>query len=337
MASIRSVRRVKAVKIASSLTDYSSAPTVTDEVRGRKQTRGNGVVNHNEINDILSYASSFTTPTCARAGSHPPRTLTNAAIRRRSSVAQPDPGRMIRFSTTSPEFPIGFAALLNQARETTETVDRAVSAIIADVRARGDTALIDYTARFDRVTLAADRLRIGATEIDDAIASVPEAQRAALDIAAARIEAFHRAQLPADLKHTDSVGMTLGMRWLPLDSVGLYVCPAARPLLSILRVDERDPRARRARRPCDRDVRAVRRGRHFKSVGACTRRGAQPASRRSIASAALRRWRRLRSAPKRSSRWIALSAQGTPMSRRPSVRCSAASVSTISPARPRSW
>jgi histidinol dehydrogenase len=130
---------------------------------------------------------------------------------------------MIRLSTTSPEFSAGFAGLLNQARETTETVDHAVAAIIADVRARGDAALIDYTARFDRLTLAAKSLRIDATEIDAAVASVPGAQRAALDVAACRIEAFHRAQLPADLKHTDSAGMTLGMRWTALDSVGLYV------------------------------------------------------------------------------------------------------------------
>ncbi len=130
---------------------------------------------------------------------------------------------MIRLSTAAPGFEAGFVALLNQARETTETVDRAVAGIIADVRARGDAALIEYTARFDRLTLTADRLRIGAAEIDAGVASVPAAALAALDLAAARIEAFHRAQLPADLKLTDDAGMTLGMRWTPLDSVGLYV------------------------------------------------------------------------------------------------------------------
>src|SRR5580692_11120942 len=110
---------------------------------------------------------------------------------------------MIRLSTVTPGFEAKFVTLLNQARETTETVDRAVAAIVADVRARGDAALIDYTARFDRLTLTAQSLCIDATEIDAAVASVPEAQRAALDVAACRIEAFHRAQLPADLKHTD--------------------------------------------------------------------------------------------------------------------------------------
>ena len=116
-----------------------------------------------------------------------------------------------------------FAALLAQARETTETVDAAVAAIIAAVRARGDAALLDYTARFDRLTLTADRIRIAAEEIDAAVAGIRAELAAALDLAATRIEAFHRAQLPADLRYTDEAGLTLGMRWTPLDAVGLYV------------------------------------------------------------------------------------------------------------------
>ena len=130
---------------------------------------------------------------------------------------------MIRLSTATSGFEAEFITLLNQARETTETVDRTVAAIVADVRARGDAALMEYTARFDRLTLTADRLRIGADEIDAAVASVPAAAANALDVAATRIEAFHQAQRPADLKYTDDAGMTLGMRWTPLDSVGLYV------------------------------------------------------------------------------------------------------------------
>ena len=130
---------------------------------------------------------------------------------------------MIRLSTAAADFEAGFSALLNQARETTQSVDRAVTAIVADVRDRGDAALIEYTARFDRLTLTADRLRIGAADIEAAVAAVPADQLAALEVAATRIEAFHKAQLPADLKMTDDSGMTLGMRWTALDSVGLYV------------------------------------------------------------------------------------------------------------------
>lgn len=130
---------------------------------------------------------------------------------------------MIRLSTTAPDFEPRFLTLLSQARETTETVDAAVAAIIAAVRAQGDTALLDYTARFDRMTLTADRLSVPAAEIDAAVATVPADLIAAVDLAATRIEAFHRAQLPADLRMTDADGLTLGMRWLPLDAVGIYV------------------------------------------------------------------------------------------------------------------
>jgi len=130
---------------------------------------------------------------------------------------------MIRLSTAAADFPERFAALLAQARETTETVDAAVAAIIAAVRARGDDALLDYTARFDRLTLTANRIRIATEEIDAATAGIPAELAAALDLAATRIEAFHRAQLPTDLRYTDAAGLTLGMRWTPLDAVGLYV------------------------------------------------------------------------------------------------------------------
>ncbi len=130
---------------------------------------------------------------------------------------------MIRLSTITPDFPDRFTALLNQARATTETVDRAVADIIAAVHVRGDAALIDFTSRFDRLTLTADSLRIGTAEIDAASASIPAELAAALDLAATRIEAFHRAQLPLDLMTTDAAGVTMGMRWTALDAVGIYV------------------------------------------------------------------------------------------------------------------
>jgi histidinol dehydrogenase len=130
---------------------------------------------------------------------------------------------MIRLSTADADFPAAFAGLLGQSRETTERVDQAVAAIIADIRARGDAALLGYTARFDRLTLTADRLRVTGAEIDAAVATIPADLAAALDLAATRIEAFHRAQLPTGLRFTDAAGLTLGMRWGALDAVGLYV------------------------------------------------------------------------------------------------------------------
>jgi histidinol dehydrogenase len=130
---------------------------------------------------------------------------------------------MIRLATTDPGFEAAFAALLDQSRETTESVDQVVASIIADVRREGDAALLRYTERFDRVTLTAGRLRIAAAEIDAAVAGILPGLMAALDLAATRIEAFHRLQIPSDLRTTDSAGLTLGMRWTALDSVGLYV------------------------------------------------------------------------------------------------------------------
>ncbi|HEX3983288.1 MAG TPA: histidinol dehydrogenase [Acidisoma sp.] len=130
---------------------------------------------------------------------------------------------MQRLSTRDVDFDAAFAALLAQARETTETVGREVEAIIAAVRAEGDAALCDYTSRFDRVTMTADWLAVTPAEVAAAKAEVPGPLLEALDLAAVRIEAFHKAQLPQDLAMTDAAGYRLGMRWTPLDAVGLYV------------------------------------------------------------------------------------------------------------------
>jgi len=126
-------------------------------------------------------------------------------------------------STADPGFEAAFAALLSEGRETTEQVGPAVAAIIADVRAHGDAALRRYTQQFDRVALPPGDLRLDAAAIDRADAAIGAEQRAALALAARRIAAFHRAQLPADLETTDAEGLTLGMRWRPLDAVGIYV------------------------------------------------------------------------------------------------------------------
>ena len=131
---------------------------------------------------------------------------------------------MKRLDTTAPDFESTFAALLDEARETTSRVDAAVAEIIATVRARGDAALIDTTARFDRWAPAdAAALRVTPAEIEAADASIRPELRAALNLAAERIEAFHRAQLPRDLEMQDSAGLTLGMRWGAIEAVGLYV------------------------------------------------------------------------------------------------------------------
>jgi histidinol dehydrogenase len=128
-----------------------------------------------------------------------------------------------RLDAAAPGFETEFSAFLARNRDTDENVDRVVAEIVADVRARGDAALVEYTAKFDRVDTDAAGLRIADSERKAAAAQVPAAQRDALVFAAQRIEAFHRALLPNDVDFTDATGTRLGARYRPLDSVGVYV------------------------------------------------------------------------------------------------------------------
>jgi len=131
---------------------------------------------------------------------------------------------MREFDTADAGFAEDFAALLAARRAVTVRVGGVVAEILAEVKARGDDALLEFTRRFDRLSLGETAaLRIGEDEIEKAVATLDPRLLQALDLAASRIEAFHRAQLPADLALHDSAGMTLGLRWTPLDAVGLYV------------------------------------------------------------------------------------------------------------------
>ncbi len=125
-----------------------------------------------------------------------------------------------RLDTTDPDFAGDFDALMRVDRTGAEDVDAAVASILADVRARGDAAIADYTRRFDGVT---GPLRIPVETLDRALAETPAPARDALELAASRIEAFHRAQMPADLDYRDGLGVRLGLRWTPVEAVGLYV------------------------------------------------------------------------------------------------------------------
>src|SRR5579872_4213156 len=130
---------------------------------------------------------------------------------------------VLKLDTRDRGFEAAFAALLDAKRETDADVDDAVAAIIDDVQKRDDTALIDYTNRFDRVTLTAAELRLSPREIADAGAKAPAETVAALKLAAERIDSFHRRQLPQAIDYVDGVGVRLGMEWRPLASAGLYV------------------------------------------------------------------------------------------------------------------
>ncbi|NHO32849.1 histidinol dehydrogenase [Acetobacter fallax] len=130
---------------------------------------------------------------------------------------------MKRLDTGSAEFEAEFSSLLNTRETESARVDAPVSAILAAVREKGDEAVCDYTARFDRLELTPGHMRITGEEITAAVAKVPAEQLEALNFAASRIERFHRAQLPQDMSFTDEDGLTLGQRWTALDAVGLYV------------------------------------------------------------------------------------------------------------------
>ena len=126
-------------------------------------------------------------------------------------------------STSDFDFEARFAALLGMKREEAEDVDLAVAGIIADVRARGDAAVLELTARFDRLALTPATLAFSAAEIEAECAKVSDADRAALELAAARITAYHERQVPVDASWTDASGATLGWRWTPVSAAGLYV------------------------------------------------------------------------------------------------------------------
>src|SRR5271157_3923538 len=129
----------------------------------------------------------------------------------------------IELNLDSPDFERRFEAMLGQKRESAADVDAAVAAIIADVRARGDAALADYSRRLDRVDVEAMGLAIGVAEIDAAIGACEPNALKALELAHARVMDYHQRQKPADLRFTDALGVELGWRWRPIEAVGLYV------------------------------------------------------------------------------------------------------------------
>ncbi|MBU3036465.1 histidinol dehydrogenase [Tritonibacter mobilis] len=127
-------------------------------------------------------------------------------------------------TSSDADFDQSFTALLGAKREDSPDVDAIVADIIADVRHRGDAALLELTEKFDRLALKdANALRISAAEVDAAIATVSDAERSALELAADRIRAYHAEQMPEDKTWTDASGATLGWRWSAVSAAGLYV------------------------------------------------------------------------------------------------------------------
>jgi histidinol dehydrogenase len=122
-----------------------------------------------------------------------------------------------------PGFGSDLERLLTQRSGSMQRVDAPVRAIIDDVIANGDEALLRYTRKFDRFDVTAATLRVTDAEIEKAVSTVPAATLKALELAARRIEAFHARHLPRDDSYTDETGALLGARWTPIDAAGLYV------------------------------------------------------------------------------------------------------------------
>jgi histidinol dehydrogenase len=129
----------------------------------------------------------------------------------------------IRLDARSDDFAVRFRSFLDAKREASADVEQAVRAIIADVAARGDTALLELTRKFDRVDLAAMGMRVTPAELDAAASVCDPAALDALTLARDRIETYHRRQLPKDDRWTDPLGVELGHRWTAIEAVGLYV------------------------------------------------------------------------------------------------------------------
>ncbi len=123
----------------------------------------------------------------------------------------------------APDFEARLARLLSEERAAGPDVRDAVAEILADVRARGLPAVIERTRLFDGWAAEEASLRLGPEEMEAALARIPAEDRAALELAARRIHAYHARQMPEDAEWTDAEGVRLGWRWGPVDAAGLYV------------------------------------------------------------------------------------------------------------------
>jgi histidinol dehydrogenase len=129
----------------------------------------------------------------------------------------------IRFDIRAADFAEKFRVFLDTKREVSADVEATVRTIVADVAARGDEALSDYTRQFDRFDLNSVGLRVAPQEADEALQSCKRDVLDALKFARDRIEVFHRRQMPQDDRFTDPLGVELGSRWTAIEAVGLYV------------------------------------------------------------------------------------------------------------------
>ena len=129
----------------------------------------------------------------------------------------------VRLDAGAAGFAAEFQTLLDSKREASEEVGATVAAILADVKARGDAAVLAATEKFDRLTLTPETMVFSADEIAAAEARVAPEVRDALQVAHDRIRAHHEKQKPADHIYEDRLGVTLGTIWTAVEAVGIYV------------------------------------------------------------------------------------------------------------------
>ena len=129
-----------------------------------------------------------------------------------------------RFSSADPDFEARLSALLAFENAQDASVEEAVAGILADVKARGDDAVLEYTNRFDRLNAGAlAELELSRDTLQAALDGLPAEQRAALEAAAARVRSYHARQPLQSWQYEDEQGSLLGQKVTPLDRVGLYV------------------------------------------------------------------------------------------------------------------
>ena len=128
-----------------------------------------------------------------------------------------------RLRTSDPGFAQAFAAFLGEKREVSADVDAAVAAIIADVKSRGDAALVELSRKFDQIDLDKVGMRVSQHDMRVALDACEKETLAALELARDRIEEYHQRQLPVNERYTDELGVELGWRWSAVESAGLYV------------------------------------------------------------------------------------------------------------------
>ena len=238
-----------------------------------------------------------------------------------------------RLSSRDADFEAQLGALLAFETAQNADVDAAVTAILADVKARGDAAVLDYTRRFDRVEVTSPGdLELSRETLLQALDSLPAIQREALEAAAARVRSYHEHQPLQSWQYEDADGSLLGQKITPLDRVGLYVPggKASYPSSVLMNAIPAKvagvgelvmvvPTPGGERNPLVLAAAALAGVDRVFCIG-----GAQAVAALAYGTQTIRAWTRS-------------SARGMPMWRRPSVASSASSVSTWSPVRPRFW